>query len=153
MLWFVSSSSSKGDCKFVSAKVDNNQFIICMSRYLYEQYCEVGKINMYTDAHISMVPEMFNSISSSYPTKSSQNRCPSILKSVLDQSFLLRLVLQVKTWFPSCMQHFSVYIPGPSHLCDEEQLPNIHLKSEVDHFFIETSKQMLLESEGNVIRF
>ena len=90
-----------------------------------------------------MVPEIFNSISSSYPTKSSQNRCPSILKLVLDQSFLLRLVLQVKTWFPSCMQHFSVYIPGPSHLCDEEQSPNVHLKSEVDHLFIETSKQNL----------
>ena len=98
-------------------------------------------------------PETSNSINASYPTKSSQNRCPNILKSILDQSFLFRLVLQVNRCFPPDTQHVSMYVPGPSHLCDEEQLPKVHLKSEVDHFFIDTSKQMLLESEENVIRF
>ena len=59
------------------------------------------------------IPEIFIGMTASYPTKSSQKRCPNIITTLPDQSFSFRPALQVKMWIPSDKQHLSVYLPSP----------------------------------------
>ena len=49
-----------------------------------------------------------------------------MVKTFRDQSVPSGL-LQVKTWSPGEIQHFSMYIPGLKKSREEEQLPNFQL--------------------------
>ena len=68
-------------------------------------------------------PEIFIENTASYPTKSSQKRCPINMTTLFDQSFFDRLVLQVNVWTPFDKQHLSMYVPAPSQVCEGEQCP------------------------------
>ena len=78
--------------------------------------------NLYENMHPILpcinAPEIFIENTASYPTKSSQKRCPINMTTLFDQSFFDRLVLQVNVWTPFDKQHLSMYVPGPVHFCD-----------------------------------
>ena len=105
---------------------------------IYElNYMCTIKIRMHPNI---IIPETFKGINALCPTKSSQNWCPKIIRTLPDQSRWKReLVVQVKMYMPSEIQHLSVYIPGPSHLPEPEQCPKDHPTSD-EGLYIETSK-------------
>ena len=107
----------------------------------HNHYVDTTKICIHILPCIN-APEIFIENTASYPTKSSQKRCPINMTTLFDQSFFDRLVLQVNVWTPFDKQQLSMYVPGPRHFWDWEQFPSNQVSSGVDLLVIYTSKQM-----------